>query len=100
MAESVTFVGANMKINAPPGLELEMPPIFAFSNGNAIVTCWKPSDEELLRIVRTGHIYVAVLAKDSIQPMFVGDDRSARDVVSAHGKTIPQQPKVSHDLPG
>lgn len=57
----------------------------AYSNGQHIVSCWIFSKEELLEIIRTGKVFVAVLSKTTLYPMFLGSENSVREQIADAG---------------
>jgi len=75
--EPANFDGTNSIFGPPKGMtEGEVQSIFARiivepeSNVPVIVTCWKPTKEELTEILRTGRVWLGVFSA-SLPPVYV-----------------------------
>lgn len=97
MARAVDFEGTNIKLVAPEGQEDRVDPLYAFQNGNVVVTAWQFSPEEMEEFVRTGRgrIFVAQLSGSTIYPTFVGNAESVRALCIDYGKTFPKQTETA-----
>lgn len=77
MAESIEFKGVNRLFEMRPYDEEDglspMEPIPAFQGTVITYTCWRPSEEEMEEINRTGEVWMAVRSGSRpIQPHWLG----------------------------
>lgn len=100
MAETVDFKGANFDFGPPPGLDEMVGRLTFFSNGHCHVSAWRPSPEEIAKIVAGEPIFVSVMSGSRqlgpepedgynpiVFPMYVGCESEVKAVVSDTGKT-------------
>lgn len=86
MASPVDFPGSNFTFTSPAGREDTILDLKAFINGNAIVSAWKLSDEEMEEVKRTGTVFLMTLSGTVVYPTFVGSERQVRLMVADTGK--------------
>lgn len=55
-----------------------------FDNGMVIVSCWTLSEEELLEVIASKKIYLALWSR-GIQPQFIGSESAVREMIADHG---------------
>lgn len=84
MGVPTVFRGANFVLKAPIGSENFMP-LPVFRNGVCCVSAWELSDKELVEVVRTRRVFVAVMYGMSQPPVFVGSESDVREVVADYG---------------
>lgn len=80
MAETINFPGANVRLDAPPGLEEQVHDIVAYKGPctcgdcpEQVVTCWRLSPEELEQVKKTGVVWLYLMGP-SMQPAYIGTD--------------------------
>jgi hypothetical protein len=60
VADPATFPEANLLLVAPAGHEDEVGTLPVLRTDGRVVSCWRPSIEELRRIVDTGEILLSI----------------------------------------
>ncbi len=62
MTTTHNFEGSSHHFGPPPGLEEMVGWLHVFSNGNAVVSAWKPSAEMLAKLNAGESIFVSVMS--------------------------------------
>lgn len=70
MAEPAPFPEANLLLIAPAGQEDEVGQLPVLRTDGRVVSCWRPSIEELRRIIDTGEIWLSIWG-DTHPPVLV-----------------------------
>lgn len=70
MAEPAPFFEANLLLGAPAGCEDTVVPLPVRRANGRVVSCWRPSIDELRRIVDTGEIWLSIWG-DNHPPVLV-----------------------------
>lgn len=91
MADPVEFPGQTGTLRAPAGREDSIRALPTFSNGVCSVSCWALRPLELLRVVRTGRVWLSVFSGRSQPPVYLGDEESVRGLVVDFGPVWPTQ---------
>lgn len=74
--QPANFDGSNTIFGAPKGTEHVVAPLYAYRGPRAgdglpvVVSCWKPSREELEEIMLTGRVWLVVLG-ESMPPVWL-----------------------------
>lgn len=59
----VTFPEVNIVLGAPKGLESEVEPVEAFTDGNQTITLWKMGVRERLIVLFTGRVWLSCMGQ-------------------------------------
>lgn len=86
MGHSTKFEGCNKVLTAPKGQEDRTHDLHTFNNGNVTVSAWVLSPEEIEEINKTGKIFLSVFFGPSPPPVFVGSEKSVKELVADYGK--------------
>ena len=81
MGEAVEFKGFNCRLHGAENVG-EMP---VFRNGVTSTSCWELAPEELVEIIRTGRVYVAVMFGKTQPPVYVGSETAVRAMTADYG---------------
>jgi hypothetical protein len=90
------FEGANVHAAPPPGYEEMIGWLHCFHNGQACVSAWKPSPEDLEKLNAGQSVFISVMTGTrqgpdgrilpNIYPTFVGMEDETKEVVSDTGR--------------
>lgn len=94
MGVPVDFTGTNINMLAPEGAD-DVEDVRAYRNERCCVTCWMLDEQELDEFYRTGRIYLSVLGNGGMPPVFIGTEKTARELVAHYGATFPAQGKAA-----
>lgn len=57
------FAQANVMMRPPPGMEASVEPVHAFHGAGRVVTAWRPTPEELVRLNLGEPLYLTILGQ-------------------------------------
>lgn len=67
------FEGSNGVADTPPGVDPDkIQPLYVYRDGAAILSCWRPTAEEMEEIKRTGRIWLWVLGSKMMPVALTG----------------------------
>lgn len=90
MGFGVNFSGTNVVMTGPEGLD-DVMDIHAFRTEQCCVTCWQLDGQELEEFFRTGKLYLSVVMGGGMPPVFIGTEKTTRELVANYGPTFPAQ---------
>lgn len=88
MGEPIKFEGCNVVMRAPEGAE-NVQDMHVYRTLHSCVSCWTLTAEELADINATGRIFLSVLAGGQQPPVYVGSERTCREVMIDFGPVWP-----------
>lgn len=69
--QPVTFKECNLRLTPPSDTAIDVVAIDAFRDGNEVITCWEPSQEEREAIANGASVWLRILGR-SMPPAHVG----------------------------
>jgi hypothetical protein len=88
MGQPIHFEGCNLVMRAPDGAE-NVQDMHVFQTRHSCVSCWALSADELAEINRTGRIFLSVLLSGQQPPVYVGSEKTCREVMIDFGPIWP-----------
>ena len=71
-------------LDAPPG-STNVSPLFVHRSGGVVVSCWKPTKDELAEISRTGRVWLTVCG-DTMPPVHIQGSHPFVDCAPKEGE--------------
>jgi hypothetical protein len=79
VADTVDFPGSTHDFGPPPGLDEMVGRLHIFSNGRTVVSAWKPTPEEIAKIVAGELIFVSVMSGSQWKTLTSDDGTESKD---------------------